>query len=60
MVQDSSKKESESYSNNENDLYKSNIFNTSDLIDNGVRKLLFIFYLIVIEFIEILFSNFRQ
>ena len=60
MVQDSSKKESESYSNNENDLYKSNIFNTSDPIDNGVRKLLFIFYLIVIEFIEILFSNFRQ
>ena len=47
-VQDNSKKENEPYSNNGDEVYKSNILYTYDPIDNWVSKALFIFDLIEI------------
>ena len=45
------KKDTKSLSYNENDLYKSNILNTSDTVNNWVSKVLFNLYLIVTNFI---------
>ena len=64
MVQDNSQKKNESYSNNVNDVYQSNVLHACDQIENWVSKILcniFIYDIIekwlIISYLFIAFSE---